>query len=93
MTDSSWEIHETAITVAECDREGQRSVYNMEHFSGLGGAKVGATMQEGDGFNLLTTIAEILRTDQHMATDQVVKKSERVGQAASHKAMRLAQVS
>ena len=49
MTDSSWEIHETVIILAECDREGQRSVYNMEHFSSLGGGKVGATMQEADG--------------------------------------------
>ena len=65
----------------------------MEHFSGLGGAKVGATMQEGDGFKLVTTIAEILRTDQQMATDQVLKKSERGGQTSSHMAMRLAQVS
>ena len=57
------------------------------------GAKVGATMQEADGFKLVTTITEILRTDQQMATDQVVKKSERGGQTASHKAMRLGQVS
>ena len=49
MTDSSWpRIHETAIIIAECDRAHRgNSVYNMEHFFQFGGAKVGATMQEG----------------------------------------------
>ena len=46
MTDSSWEIHETAITYAECDREGQRSVHKMGHFFGTGGTVVGPTIQE-----------------------------------------------
>ena len=35
-------------------------------------------MQEADWFKLVNTIAEILRTDQQMATDRVVKKVNEV---------------
>ena len=95
MTDSFWETRETATTSAECDTEGQRSVYNMGQFPGMGGTKVGTTMQEADWFYLVDASAEIVTTGQQMATDQVMKKKkvERGGQTASHKGMRLGQVS
>ena len=64
MTDSFFEIHETAITSAECDKEGQHSVYNIGQFSGMGGAKIGTTMQEAEWFYLLNTSAEIITPDQ-----------------------------
>ena len=68
----------SATTSAECDTEGQRSVYNMGQFTGMGGTKVGTTMQEAEWFYSEDTSAEITTTDQQMATDQVMKKVSEV---------------
>ena len=71
-------MHETAITLAECDRRGQRSVYNMGQFSSMGGTKVGPTIQEADWFYLVDASAEIKTTDHLVAMDQVVKEVNEV---------------